>query len=456
MDSTTTPGDELRHRLASLGDKGDGEVPHKLHRHHRVLTAEEKAIESVEDAARVSLFTKPLTTLFVFSIIMKDWAVAGVDWLRLNARQVLLYVTLAGLVSLPLVAPPAYFVGARDAIVEASVEHGVYIGYWVLLGILSSVGLGSGLHTFLLFLGPHIIRVTITAAKCGSTDFPVELSQYFPRIDYTDESFACPDERDGADTWAIIAKVRWTAFLWGAGTAIGELPPYFFARAARLSGEKLKELEEVEDDENAPSRELTLMERAKVLMHTAVQRGGFTAILLAASIPNPLFDLAGITCGHFLIPFWTFFGATFIGKAVVKTSLQSLFYVTVFHPHNLQWLRNLLPFEFVADKLDLAFRSLAKACYDVEDASEGAVAACRTCCGDLFANSAATREFCEGECGVEHPPAGYGFGFWMNIVIGGFLLYFAASIIDGLVSERLANEAKRRMERAEKAASSKK
>ena len=39
-------------------------------------------------------------------------------------------------------------------------------------------------------------------------------------------------------------------------------------------------------------------------------------------IPNPLFDLAGITCGHFLVPFWTFFGATLIGKAVFKMLLQ--------------------------------------------------------------------------------------------------------------------------------------
>lgn len=40
------------------------------------------------------------------------------------------------------------------------------------------------------------------------------------------------------------------------------------------------------------------------------------------SIPNPLFDLAGITCGHFLVPFWTFFGATMIGKAVIKMHIQ--------------------------------------------------------------------------------------------------------------------------------------
>lgn len=39
-------------------------------------------------------------------------------------------------------------------------------------------------------------------------------------------------------------------------------------------------------------------------------------------IPNPLFDLAGITCGHFLVPFWTFFGATLIGKAVIKMHIQ--------------------------------------------------------------------------------------------------------------------------------------
>jgi hypothetical protein len=37
-----------------------------------------------------------------------------------------------------------------------------------------------------------------------------------------------------------------------------------------------------------------------------------------------LFDLAGLTCGHFLIPFWTFFGATLIGKAIVKVARPSV------------------------------------------------------------------------------------------------------------------------------------
>ena len=42
-------------------------------------------------------------------------------------------------------------------------------------------------------------------------------------------------------------------------------------------------------------------------------------------IPNPLFDLAGITCGHFLVPFPTFFGATLLGKAVIKMHIQVQF-----------------------------------------------------------------------------------------------------------------------------------
>ena len=39
-------------------------------------------------------------------------------------------------------------------------------------------------------------------------------------------------------------------------------------------------------------------------------------------IPNPLFDRAGITCGHFLVPFGSFFGATLIGKAIIKMHIQ--------------------------------------------------------------------------------------------------------------------------------------
>jgi hypothetical protein len=72
-------------------------------------------------------------------------------------------------------------------------------------------------------------------------------------------------------------------------------------------------------------------ERAKYGIQQLVEKVGFFGILAAASIPNPLFDLAGITCGHFLVPFWTFFGATLIGKAVIKMHIQKIFVILAFN-----------------------------------------------------------------------------------------------------------------------------
>ncbi|VDH91974.1 Hypothetical predicted protein [Mytilus galloprovincialis] len=78
------------------------------------------------------------------------------------------------------------------------------------------------------------------------------------------------------------------------------------------------------------------MEKSKLAVHNLVQKVGFFGILACASIPNPLFDLAGITCGHFLIPFWTFFGATLIGKAVIKMHIQKLFIIFMFSAHHVE------------------------------------------------------------------------------------------------------------------------
>ncbi|KAI0234546.1 Vacuole membrane protein 1 [Lamellibrachia satsuma] len=167
------------------------------------------------------------------------------------------------------------------------------------------------------------------------------MSVDFPEPPYPDE-IICPEKEGAAmSLLTIMSKVRLEAFMWGAGTAIGELPPYFMARAARLSGqieEEEQELEELMQERN----KLNLFDRAKVGVHDLVQRVGFGGILLCASIPNPLFDLAGITCGHFLVPFWTFFGATLIGKAIIKMHIQKMFVIFVFSEHHVQQVVSLL------------------------------------------------------------------------------------------------------------------
>jgi len=72
-----------------------------------------------------------------------------------------------------------------------------------------------------------------------------------------------------------------------------------------------------------------------IIPHFFIDRPLFETILIGVfiifQIPNPLFDLAGITCGHFLVPFWTFFGATLIGKAVIKMHIQKLFVIIAFN-----------------------------------------------------------------------------------------------------------------------------
>ena len=77
---------------------------------------------------------------------------------------------------------------------------------------------------------------------------------------------------------------------------------------------------------------------------------------MCASIPNPLFDLAGITCGHFLVKFTTFFGATLIGKAVIKMHLQKLFVILIFSEHHIETLvQSLGLVPFIGKKLQPVF-----------------------------------------------------------------------------------------------------
>lgn len=86
-----------------------------------------------------------------------------------------------------------------------------------------------------------------------------------------------------------MSKVRLESFLWGAGTALGELPPYFMARAARLSGydpedaEDLQEFEELQK-KRALGEKLNLFEKLKLLMERIVERVGFFGILACASV----------------------------------------------------------------------------------------------------------------------------------------------------------------------------
>ncbi|OUM64720.1 hypothetical protein PIROE2DRAFT_60456 [Piromyces sp. E2] len=158
--------------------------------------------------------------------------------------------------------------------------------------------------------GPHIAEVTTAAYTCGNLNFNV----------FGEGKFICHGEPDPSEVsiLSIFTKVQMQAFFWGLGTAIGELPPYFVSRAAALAGQKNQSISKFEDSNEQKS----FADKVQSLLFKFLKKLGFVGILLCASIPNPLFDIAGILCGHFLIPFGTFFGATFIGKALIKNTIQ--------------------------------------------------------------------------------------------------------------------------------------
>lgn len=258
--------------------------------------------------------------------------------------------------SLLIFSVSIYFIdGAHQSQIRSMEHFLLWIIYWFGLGVASSIGLGTGLHTFLLYLGPFIARVTLAAYECGSIQFP--------RPPYP-KQIVCPslivtnqtDETDvfqlnSISFWNILWKVKFEAFFWGLGTAFGELPPYFMARAARRTAnhhqhdEELVQFEHlINNAESHSARDLTFSENIRYSIYRLIKRIGFFGILLCASIPNPLFDLAGITCGYFLIPFWEFFLATIIGKALIKMSLQTVFIIILFSEHHVEqvidWIKS--------------------------------------------------------------------------------------------------------------------
>ncbi|PNT06273.1 hypothetical protein POPTR_013G021700v4 [Populus trichocarpa] len=224
--------------------------------------------------------------------------------------------------------------------------------WWLALGVASSIGLGSGLHTFVLYLGPHIALFTIKAVQCGRVDIKssvydtIQLYSGPSWLDRNCTAFGPPMysslEGSRIPLTSILPQIQLEAVLWGIGTALGELPPYFISRAASMSGSKLEVMKEFEsfsaEDHNTVMA--THMKQIKNWLLSHSQYLNFFSILVLASVPNPLFDLAGILCGQFGVPFWKFFLATLIGKAIIKTHIQTAFIISVCNHQLLDLIEN--------------------------------------------------------------------------------------------------------------------
>ena len=103
------------------------------------------------------------------------------------------------------------------------------------------------------------------------------------------------------------------------------------------------------------------MFKLKKFIFDHMKNNSFIIVLLMASVPNPLFDLAGLTCGHLQISFWTFFVATSIGKGLIKVNIQVLSIIFIFSKQTLDslidFIKSQKQLEFIGIGLEKTVRS---------------------------------------------------------------------------------------------------
>ena len=112
-----------------------------------------------EERLNIVLWRQPLVTLQYFFletlINLKEWTI------KLWHRRSIL---VSFLLMLAVLTAMYYAEGRHQQYVRYVEKKFFWCAYWVGLGILSSVGLGTGLHTFLLYL----VSVCLSHVLCES------------------------------------------------------------------------------------------------------------------------------------------------------------------------------------------------------------------------------------------------------------------------------------------------
>ncbi|KAK1282344.1 hypothetical protein QJS10_CPB22g01315 [Acorus calamus] len=344
------------------------------------------------DLENLTLTTQPLKTLHLFTLATSLYLKRSLVYILSKGCPLMLLCILLVACGFVLMSIDGPHMQLKYAIridflklpvtlfhhVEEITRYFTFGLWWVALGVASSIGLGSGLHTFVLYLGPHIALFTIKATQCGRVDLksaPYDTIQMKSAPSWLGKDCSrfgppvfqsMPGSLVRVPLMSILWNVQLEAVLWGFGTALGELPPYFISRAERLKGATKSLVFKIHLKCVQSGIHL-----AKLVMRVGYRMGGtygrfevveyymllghlagvLSYLLVVAGdrglsgtednkVPNPLFDLAGIMCGQFGIPFWKFFLATLIGKAIIKTHLQTTFVIALCNNLILQWLEN--------------------------------------------------------------------------------------------------------------------
>ena len=204
--------------------------------------------------------------------------------------------------------------------------------YWIGLGIMSTIGFGFGIQTGLLFLMPYTIGIYNKAIECGNTNFNLVFNQILICSNTT-------SIHEDYIIYYVFFKTLPFAILWGIGTAIGELPPYYLAINYKNNilyknndNKKNKFINKIIYYKNKFKNNYYLKTAKKYY---------FLSIIIMASWPNITFDMCGFICGYYTLTIYEFLIPTIIGKALIKAPIQ-IFFVLYIYKYNIDNIDNII------------------------------------------------------------------------------------------------------------------
>ncbi|KAJ4824106.1 hypothetical protein Tsubulata_034304 [Turnera subulata] len=279
--------------------------------------------EHRKELENLTLVTQPLRTLKYFGLAIAHFV------LGLFARSGKLLLLISGLAAGTLIISAAGS-GIYQEHVHELLSYLQFGLWWLALGVASSIGLGKCLFMryllcFYLFLSLCICgRIDIKEAPYDTIQFNSGPSW----LEKNCSAFGPPS----FSSWEVIL-----IWLLKCSDLLSLQAWISFKCLSSSMLEVVKERDSSAEDSTIIANHMKQM-KCWLLSHS--QYLNFFTILVLASVPNPLFDLAGMMCGQFGVPFWEFFLATLIGKAIIKTYIQTAFIISVCNHQLLDLVEN--------------------------------------------------------------------------------------------------------------------
>ena len=289
--------------------KGRSQTPTRKRSQTPVKIADEEAKtralerEAHEWAANnVTLVNAPFTTIKHLLFSIYEGVVLSLEYIyAAKIKAALVVIFLGAWIAVQRHREQCQAIPPLCSDIQTSVsDTALEFVYWFALGVISSIGVGSGMHTGLLFLFPFALQICNKAAAQGNLAFyaygintyPEGGTSWFSWIPSHSRDFRAYNGDVGAqypnDVLFRFLKVAFPFLAWGIGTAFGEIPPYLLAFAASKAGRVCEEFEDMSKEKSRWEAINRMKVRATLVPHVAAR--------LCLGFTHPAYHIGTHTC----------------------------------------------------------------------------------------------------------------------------------------------------------------